>query len=111
MEMEHRTEEGICIISVAGRLDAGTSIEFGSSVMQLIDQGQHKMALDLGGLDYVSSAGLREFLRAAKALKAKGGGIVCCALKDYVKEIFEMSGFSSIIPVVRTVEDGCNQLK
>ncbi len=110
MELSHRTENDICIISVSGRLDAGTSIEFGTVVMQLIDQGSLKLALDLEALDYVSSAGLREFLRAAKALKSKGGGIVCCSLKDYVREIFEMSGFSSIIPVVATLEDGRQQL-
>ena len=40
------------------------------------------------------------FVRAQDAaIKAKGGSMVCCSLKDYVKEVFDMSGFSSIIPV------------
>ncbi|AGW13054.1 STAS domain-containing protein [Megalodesulfovibrio gigas] len=110
MDFAHRMEEGICIVSVSGRLDAATSGTFGTGMMQLIDDGVLKLALDLTTLEYVSSAGLREFLRAAKALKAKGGSMVCCSLKDYVKEIFDMSGFSTIIPVTASLEEGRNTL-
>ncbi|GAB7081304.1 STAS domain-containing protein [Megalodesulfovibrio paquesii] len=106
MEFVHRMDEGICIVTVSGRLDAATSAQFGAGVVQLINDGVERLALDLTTLDYVSSAGLREFLRAAKAIKAKGGSMVCCSLKDYVKEIFDMSGFSSIIPVAGSLEEG-----
>lgn len=117
MECTHRVEDGIVIVTVSGRLDAATSIEFGGKLMALVEsagQGGGSatlLALELAGLEYVSSAGLRELLRAAKAARARGGSLVCCALRDYVKEVFDMSGFSSIIPVEASLEAGQERLR
>ena len=53
--------------------------------------------LDLGRLDYISSAGLRVVLIAAKRLKSVGGALVLCTLNPSVREVFEISGFASIL--------------
>ena len=55
--------------------------------------------IDCGALDYVSSAGLRVFLLAARASQRAGIPFALCALKPAVREVFELSGFSRIITV------------
>ena len=60
--------------------------------------------IDLAGVDYVSSAGLRVILLAGKRLKAGGGRLALAGLRDNVREVFEMSGFLTLFPVLPTVD-------
>jgi anti-anti-sigma factor len=70
----------------------------------------NKLLFDLGALEYLSSAGLRVLLTAAKEIKRRDGKIVLCALNEFVKEIFEVSGFQSLIPITDSVESGLELL-
>ena len=60
--------------------------------------------IDFAGLDYISSAGLRVILATTKKLKEKEGKLLLSSLKDIVKEVFEISGFTAIIPIYDSVE-------
>lgn len=105
MEIENTgKEEGRFIITVTGRMDAVTAPEFENRMLDWIDAGETQLIVDLGGLEYISSAGLRSILTIAKNLKTKQGKLVLCALRDTVKEVFEISGFSTIIPVCESVD-------
>ncbi len=97
-------KNGRFIITIAGRIDAVTAPEFENRMLDWINAGENRMVLDLGGLEYISSAGLRSILTIAKNLKSKQGSLVLCALRDTVKEVFEISGFSTIIPVCDSLE-------
>ena len=65
---------------------------------------------DLEFLEYLSSAGLRVILGAAKEMKRRDGKFVLCALNAYVKEVFEVSGFGAIIPIAESVEAGIKEI-
>lgn len=105
MEIENTgREKDRFIIAVTGRMDAVTAPEFENRLLDWISAGETHLIVDLGGLEYISSAGLRSILTIAKNLKAKQGQIVLCTLRDTVKEVFEISGFSTIIPVCESVD-------
>ncbi len=105
MEIEDKgKQDGYLIVAVSGRMDAVTSPEFEKAVGEWIDGGETRFIVDFGGLDYISSAGLRSILTIAKKLKMQQGALLLCALRDTVKEVFEISGFSTIIPVHESVE-------
>jgi len=55
--------------------------------------------IDLSELDYVSSAGLRVLLVAAKAAKGKGGKVVLLSPKPAILEVLKISGFDKILDV------------
>jgi anti-anti-sigma factor len=57
------------------------------------------VTVDLSKLDYVSSAGLRVFLSAAKAAKAKGGKLTLLSPKPAVMEVLQISGFDRILDI------------
>ena len=97
-------------VRVRGRMDAVSAPGFDEALEQWLEAGTKSLVVDLGEMDYISSAGLRSILAAGKTLKGQGGALVLCNLKGMVKEIFEISGFVSIFPVYPTAEDALANL-
>lgn len=110
MEIERKEENGVSILSIAGRMDAYTTPQAEQAVQEILADGNTRLLMDLSALDYLSSAGLRVILGAVKQLKQSGGNLVVCGMNPFVKEIFDVSGFSSIIPIVDTVGEGVQKL-
>jgi len=98
MQISTRTSNDIHIVAVAGSLDSATAPEAQKSLDAVV-KGAKKVALDFSQLDYISSAGLRVLLGAAKQLRGSGGKLGMFGLNHSVKEVFDISGFSSILPV------------
>jgi anti-sigma B factor antagonist len=105
MEISQRTEGAIRIVAVEGRLDSTTSPEFEETLFEAIGDGARHLIVDCRLLAYISSAGLRVILKAAKDLKRSEGRLELCALQDYVREVFEISGFDSFLPIHPSVEE------
>jgi len=92
------------VVAVEGRMDAVFAPEFEKFVNGLIDEGVLKVIVDFEGLGYISSAGLRSVLITAKKIQSREGEILIASLHDTVKEIFEISGFNTIIPIHASVD-------
>ncbi|HDR13907.1 MAG TPA: anti-sigma factor antagonist [Desulfobacteraceae bacterium] len=91
-------------IKVTGRMDAVTAPDFEQECRNWIAQGNKDLLVDLSGLEYISSAGLRVILGVGKKLKSGNGSLVFGGMSGMVKEVFEISGFSSIFPVHDSLE-------
>jgi anti-sigma B factor antagonist len=105
MEIIEENQSGINIFKLNGRLDSNTSQGFERKIFQAIDDGSKNMIIDFRDLEYISSAGLRVILKATKALKREEGKMMLCDMQDYVKEVFEIAGFDSFLPIVGTMDD------
>ena len=105
MEIIEKKQSGVDVFKLNGRLDSNTSPELEEKIFEAIDSGSTNMVVDCEDLDYISSAGLRIILKAAKALKRSEGMIILCAMQDYVKEVFEIAGFDSFLPIVAEMDD------
>jgi len=99
MEIAEQRENGKLVMRVSGRLDSSTSPRLEEQLTSVIQDGQTRIAINLEALEYISSAGLRVLLKTARNLKAAGGGLVLCCMRDYVREVFDLSGFASVIPI------------
>ena len=110
MEIIQKEENGIVAITIKGRLDADSSPEAEKVVKDALEGQTTRVLFNLASLEYLSSAGLRVLLGAAKEMRRKDGKIVLCALNEFVKEIFEVSGFQSLIPIADSVESGIELL-
>jgi len=97
------------VLTVSGRMDALTAQEFEAECARWLEAGEKRLVVDLAGLDYISSAGLRSILAAAKKLKAQGGGMAFCALAGIVAEVFAVSGFNKLLPVFPTRDEALAQ--
>jgi len=99
MKITQNEKDGILELSISGRLDAVSAVEADKTFSSIIDDGNNNLLIDLAELDYISSAGLRVLLVVAKRIQQNRGKVVLCALNANVKEIFEISGFSSIFNI------------
>jgi anti-anti-sigma factor len=110
MEITQKEENGIVAIVIKGRLDADSSPEAEKVVKEALEGQTNQVLFNLSALEYLSSAGLRVLLGAAKEMRRREGKIVLCSLNEFVKEIFEVSGFQSLIPITDSVESGIEVL-
>jgi anti-anti-sigma factor len=110
MEIDHKVENGIINIAIKGRLDAATSPAAEESIKAIMEGDENRLLFDFGSLEYLSSGGLRVILGAAKEIRRREGKVALCNLNQYVNEIFEVSGFSAMIPIKATVEEGLKDL-
>ncbi len=105
------TEQGTTIVAaLVGRMDAMTTVEFDHWFSGQLAAARRQFVLDMQGLEYISSAGLRSLLAAAKQLKLQSGSLALCCLHGTVEEVFRMSGFLSILPAFPSVDEACASL-
>ena len=102
MEITTKDMNEIKVLQFQGHLDSNTSQEAEKFLNDLLGQQAKKILVDFEKLDYISSAGLRVLLSTAKQLKTVDGKLRLCNLNETVQEIFDMSGFSTILEVFRT---------
>jgi len=111
MEINTRKKDNVFVVSLKGKLDAVTAPEFDKKLEGLLSEGENNLIINLGELEYISSAGLRSILAFAKQLKANGGRMVLAELRGPVKEVFEISGFYSIFQILESEAAALNQMK
>jgi len=96
----HTAKEGkATVVQLQGKVDATSAPSVEQALVGVIDQGEKKLVVDCASLDFISSAGLRSLLLAVKKMKAAGGVIALAALQPHVKEVFDISGFSSLFVI------------
>lgn len=105
MEILDSKENDMDVFKLIGRLDSNTSPDLEKKIFNAIENGSVNMILDFENLDYISSAGLRVILKATKDLKRSDGMVVLCSMQDYVKEVFEIAGFDSFLPIASNMDD------
>ena len=108
MNVSSRRFGNAVVLRVEGRLDQDTCGGFTSELMSHVDGAVREggaIVLDLSGLEYVSSAGLRCFMLASRQAKAHQGRIFVAALQPMVTEIFEISHFNLVFQVFPTVRE------
>ena len=110
MEIDHKVENGILIIVISGRLDAAAAPIAEKEINKALEGEQNRLLFDLSALEYLSSGGLRVILSAAKEIRKREGKVALAALTQYVYEIFEVSGFTAMLPIKDSVEDGLKEL-
>jgi len=107
MEISKEQVMNSTIVSLKGRLDATTATSLEQVFDELIKNGQTKVLVECIELEYISSAGLRVLLAGAKLFKKESGEIALAGLSPNVKQVFEISGFTSIFPIYSNREEFC----
>ncbi len=109
MDITTRTQGDVTLVALAGSLDSNTSPQAQQALDGILAAGARKVVVDFTALDYISSAGLRVLLGAAKRLGGTGA-LRVFGLNETVREVFDISGFSTILSVFRTEADALKGL-
>ena len=82
-------------VAVSGRLDAAQA----ERAQTFLDQVEGEYAIDMGALEYVSSAGLGVLLKAHKRLLQSGSGLRLVNVNSHINDIFRYSGFDRLFTI------------
>ena len=112
LHMQAKTIENCLLVQVTGRIDHTNSDGF------LNDLTAHAktvakdggMVVDLGGLEFITSAGLRALLLAQRTLAESGAQLVVTRISGVVKEVFRISNFDSLLSVAETPKAAIGQI-
>ena len=107
MNLTTREISNVSLIQVEGRIDHTTAKDFENLLLPQLDgcTGESKkILLDLSQLNFISSAGLRVLMIAAKQCKKQNGKMVLAALQPMIQEIFQISRFDTVFEIFPTVE-------
>lgn len=110
MEITHRSDADVVIVNVVGKLDTTTAAEFDARLRDAAGGASHCI-LALEQLDYISSAGLRSVLMAAKLFGAKKGKLVLSGLSGAVKDVFALSGFDRVVKISASDADALTLIR
>jgi len=105
MEMLLQEHGAFTVVSPRQRLDTGAAPDAQRQLSVLLDRGVRQLVVDFSDVAYVGSAGLRVLLATAKRLRAAGGDLRVCCLNETVREVFDISGFSELLPVFASAGD------
>ena len=105
MDITTRARNDVTVVAVAGNLDSNTAPRAQQALDGILASGAQKLVVDFSALDYISSAGLRVLLGTAKRLSGAGGALHLFGLNETVREVFVISGFSTILAVFATEAD------
>lgn len=94
------------VLQVSGRLDTHTVGILEKSLSSAMAKGVKSLVLEMSGLNYVSSSGLRALLMARREARERKGTIMLCALTPQVRDVFDMVGFTSLFDIRDTLENG-----
>jgi anti-sigma B factor antagonist len=82
-------------VVVSGRLDAAQA----TKAQEFLDQVAEHCVIDMGGLEYISSAGLGVLLRTHKRLMTGAGGLKLVNVNNHINDIFSYSGFDKLFEI------------
>jgi anti-anti-sigma factor len=109
MEIKQSTSDGIATLRLAGNLDSATAPALQSAVSAIV--AEKWLALDLGAVGFVASAGLRAILSVAKQAHARGGALAIFGLSTPVNEAFEIAGFGRLITICASEAEAARHLR
>ena len=98
------------IVRVAGQIDSGTAPRFEKHLQELLGKCR-RFGLDCGGVDYVSSAGIRVLVTTAKQIKGMEGRFEMFALTPGVSRMLEISGLTSVLSIQASEKDTLEALE
>ena len=99
MKTEIRHENGSTVVKVTGSVDALTAPELARTLTDQISSGNVRLIIDLLGVEFMSSAGLRTLLGAVKESRSNGGDLRIASANPGVDKVLKMSGFHTIAKV------------
>ncbi len=105
IQLKVENNNNISIIKVGGYIDTTTSSELEHHLTQLLERGAYNIVIDLGNVDYVSSAGWGIFISEIKGIREKGGDLKLVGMIPEVYEVFELLEFHYILKAFETLED------
>jgi anti-anti-sigma factor len=98
------TRGGATVLTVGGRIDSETAPAFDAELTKAIGSNS-KLVLDLKGVEYMSSAGLRAVIKASQAVEKGGGAIKLASVPEEIASVMYTVGLNQKLGSFASVEE------
>jgi len=95
----------VTVLTLTGRLGAASAATFAAGLAAVVGRGDVRVAIDLAGVDYISSAGLKPLADAAGLCVRNGGALVLCCLTDPVRIALDLGGLLGDLAIEPSLDD------
>lgn len=109
MVIAEARDRGVDVLAPAGRIDTTTVATLEARLGPLLASPRPRIVIDFSRVDYISSAGLRILLVAARRVQG-GGALALCGMGDAVRQVFQLAGFVPLFTITDTREAAVSQL-
>lgn len=99
MKIEHDIRSGVVCLALAGRFDEFAVPEAEKAFADAVNHEHVRVLLDLSGVEYVTSSGLRAILMLHRAVGNRAGALRLCGLTPFVAQVFDVSNFTSLFEI------------
>jgi anti-anti-sigma factor len=106
MELNEQQAGGVTVLQVKGRIDSTTAPMLGERLTAMLGAAKARVVVDFSQLDYISSAGFRILLLAAKRADQTTSKLVLCGVSGKVRQLFDLGGFLDLFTIAPTREEG-----
>lgn len=105
MDLREERLDQVTALSVKGRIDSTTAPAFGQRLDAVVADPSGRLVIDFRDLDYISSAGFRVLLVAARRADESGSRLVLCGLSSKVRQLFDVGGFLDLFSITATRDE------
>ncbi len=106
MEIVRRSKDGIPVLVLTGRLNQASADALHAAAMEVAgDETNKALVVDMGGVDFIASVGIRSLIRPSQALSMRGGKLAVANLSPQISEFFKLTGLDQMFRVYATVAD------
>lgn len=105
MNLNIQDKGKVKVVSLAGKLDVNLSVSIEPELEQLVESGSVNLILELSGIEYLSSSGIRVFISIMRKIKDKNGRLVLAQVPDIIKKILKTVELEDLFEVYDNVDD------
>ncbi len=99
MAIDALSHSGTVFVLAEHRLDSSSAGAFSEELESVTESAGRTVVVDMEGLDYIGSAGLRAIMQAVRKTQQQGGRLALCSLSSDVRAVFQTSGFDQLIDI------------
>lgn len=106
MDIKRTDRQGVAVLALSGRLNQGSADALHSAAMEIAgDENHSALVVDMGGVDFIASVGIRSLIRPSQALSTRGGKLAVANLNPQIDEFFRLTGLDQMFRVFGTVDE------
>jgi len=105
LSLETDNTQAVSVMNVKGRVDSETAPELDSALTKLLTDGKNKIVLNMQGVEYMSSAGLRSLVKALKGAQGAGGDMRLASVPKDIEGILLTVGMVQMFKMFSTSEE------
>ena len=103
--LDSRTEGDWTVIDVSGEVDLFTAPKLRERIVELVDAGQYRIAVNMEGVEFMDSTGLGVLVAGLKRVKDKDGTLALVAPREPVRRVLHITGLDEVFPISDTLQD------